>query len=396
MQTKSGFLAAVAAAAFVLALPGASARAASAADIAARLKTFLTSQGADIDWSGVSGDASSMTLKNVTVGVADEPKRAPIGDVTLSNVTESGGGYVIGTMSLPHYAVAEAGHEVDVDGVSVSGLKLPPPSDDSAMAGVMMYDKAEMQDLKVRQNGKDVFTLTDLHVDITPPKGSAPLTFEGGAKGFSADLTNISDPKSRAVVNTLGYQTINGHLDIAGSWSPKDGKLSLAKYTLAVDNAGTLGITFEMSGYTPQFLKQVHELQKQIANAPQNKKAAEGMAMLGLMQQLTFDKASITFEDASLTGKVLDLVAHQEQMRRQDIVNQAKAVIPFALAKLNNPKFAAEVTDAVSKFLDNPQSLTVIADPADPVPLAMLMAGAMTSPQQLPQQLGVKIVANKK
>ena len=57
--------------------------------------------------------------------------------------------------------------------------------------------------------------------------------------------------------------------------------------------------------------------------------SAQGMAMLGLMQQLTFNGASIRFDDDSLTGKVLDYVAKQQGMKPEDIANQAKAIVPF-------------------------------------------------------------------
>jgi hypothetical protein len=82
-------------------------------------------------------------------------------------------------------------------------------------------------------------------------------------------------------------------------------------------------------------------------------------------------------------------------MKPSDIANQAKAILPFALAQLNNPEFATQVTMAVSAYLDNPQNIEVNANPGTPLPVALLIAGGMSAPENLPNQLGVKVLANQ-
>ncbi|MGN6470223.1 MAG: hypothetical protein ACTHLC_11625, partial [Rhizobiaceae bacterium] len=103
----------------------------------------------------------------------------------------------------------------------------------------------------------------------------------------------------------------------------------------------------------------------------------------------------IRFDDDSLTGKIMEYIAQQEGMQKSDVANQAKAMLPFALAKLHNPELTAQVTNAVSKFLDDPKNLAIVASPPNPVPFAMIAAGAMSAPQQLPETLGVKVIANQ-
>lgn len=389
---------ALAASTFLIALSVTAAEAADPNDVANRLKAVLADQGLNISWAGVSGDSSQMVLSNVTASVPNADKPVAIGNVTLSDVKDGdNGAYVIGKAELPNYSVSEGPSTFDMEGVEISGLKLPGPNADAGsdpLAGMMMYDKAEVKGVSVKKDDKEIFSLSDLHVNITPPSGDEPLKFDGAAEDFSVDLTTMQDQQSRDTVEALGYNKVEGYLDMAGSWSPKDGKAILDKYDLSVKNAGTLSLSLEMSGYTPAFLKQMRALQKQMAANP-TEKSAQGMAMLGLMQQLSFDHASVSYQDDSLTGKVMDFVARKQKMQRSDIVNQAKAILPFALAQLNNPDFTAKVTQAVSTFLDDPKNLTIEAAPPAPVPFAMLMAGAMTAPQQLPQQLGVSVTANK-
>jgi hypothetical protein len=121
---------------------------------------------------------------------------------------------------------------------------------------------------------------------------------------------------------------------------------------------------------------------------------AQGLAALGLLQQLTFHSAAISVDDDSLTGRVLAYVARNQGMKPADIANQAKAVLPFLLLQLNNPELTAQATQAVSAFLDDPKNLTVSARPAQPVPFAMLMATAMMAPADLTRSLGLTVSAN--
>ena len=87
--------------------------------------------------------------------------------------------------------------------------------------------------------------------------------------------------------------------------------------------------------------------------------------MLGLMQQLTFHGATVRFDDDSLTGKVLDYVAEQQGTKPKDIANQAKAIVPFLLAQLNNPELMQSVTGAVGEISRRPEIAGDQAAPAD-------------------------------
>ncbi|TIM73041.1 MAG: hypothetical protein E5Y60_11795, partial [Mesorhizobium sp.] len=208
--------------------------------------------------------------------------------------------------------------------------------------------------------------------------------------------TLVEDPKSKEVINALGYQNITGNLAMEGTWQPADGKMELSKYDIAVDNAGTLGMTFGFGGYTLDVIKSLQEMQKKMAAQPEGAdNSAQGMAMLGVLQQLSFNSASIRFDDDSLTNKVLDYVGKQQGMSGKDVANQAKAVVPFGMAQLNNPELTAQVSAAVGKYLDDPQSIEILAEPPAAVPFALIMAGAMSNPADLTKTLGVTVKANE-
>jgi hypothetical protein len=381
----------------ILLLPVASAHALDTNTFGTRLKAVLAEQGAEITWTNITENGTQVVLEGVTIGAPGKPDKANLGNITLDNITEEAGGYKIGTITLPNYSTTEEGMTVDISGASISGLTLPAENSTDPIAALMMYSNANLTSVSVKKGDKQLFSMDNLHVEITPVADGKPLEFKGAAEKFTADLTETEDPQSKAVIEALGYQTINGYFEMAGSWQPTDGHIGLSQYDISVENAGTFGMTFDLGGYTPEFLQQVKELQKQMAAQPEGSdNSAQGMAILGMMQQLSFTSASIRWDDDSLTRKVLDFVAQSQGAKPEDIANQAKAIVPFLMAQLNNADLTAQVTEAVTKYLDEPKSFEITAEPENEVPFAVIMAGAMSgAPQDLAKTLAVSVAANE-
>ncbi len=370
--------------------------------VLARLKAEMAKQGTAIDWAkaGTSKNDEGdevITLSGVTVtaGTNTVPLQT---DVQLTGITQGDdGGYTIDELYMPSYLYQDNDSVVSLSDISLDGVQIPAEgADDSGpLAGIMMYSGADLGSMIVTVKGKQVFTMQNLSFDITPPDNSQPMEFSGGANSFSVDLDKMKDDQNRAVAQAMGYSQITGNFQLAGSWTPQDGRVKLDKYDLTVDDAGTIGISLEIAGYTPEFIKQLRQMQAQIAANPGQGNTALGFAVMGMMQQLTFDNAKIYFLDDKLTKKVLQFVAGQQGAQAKDIANQAKAMVPFMMMSLNDPELTKMAATAVSQFLDDPKNIAVAAEPDKPIPFSMIMAGAMSAPQSLPKQLGVKIRANQ-
>ncbi|MDX8469111.1 hypothetical protein RFM26_25775 [Mesorhizobium sp. VK23B] len=380
---------------FLLTLPLNAAFAADPA-VAERVKATLAAQGVDISWTGVSGDDSNVVLQGVSIKPAAEKEALPLGDVKLEGVTETNGGFDIATVSTSPFEHSKDGVTLNLSPFVIHDMKVPAEGSTDPLGSMMMYKSAELSNMTVKVGDKTAFSMDGLAVQITPPADGKAMDFTANTEKFNADLTLVDDPKSKEAIEALGYQNISGNISMAGTWQPSDGKMELSKYDISVDNAGTLGMTFDLGGYTVDFIKSMQAMQKQLASQPEGAdNSAQGMAMLGLLQQLSFNGASVRFDDDSLTGKVLDYVGKQQGMSAKDVANQAKAIVPFGMAQLNNPELTAEVSAAVNKFLDDPKSLEISAEPPSSVPFALIMAGAMSNPLDLPKTLGVKVKANE-
>ncbi|WP_199914493.1 hypothetical protein [Aminobacter sp. MSH1] len=381
---------------FLFTLPLNAALAQDATAVAERLKAVLAAQNLTLSWTSVSGDASETVLEGTSIAMAGEDKPVSVGKVTLGGITEENGGYKIETLSTEAYSLTEGTTKVDVSPLTIGNVSLPAEGSTDPLASFLMYETANLDNVSVKIGDKQAFQMTNFAAEVTPPADGNAMEFTGSAEKFTADLSLVEDPQSKAAIDALGYQNISGDFQLAGTWQPTDGRMALSNYDITVDAAGTLGMTFDLGGYTVDFLKSVQDLQKKMADQPEGTdNSAQGLAMLGLMQQLTFNGATVRFDDDSVTNKVLEYVGKQQGMSAKDIANQAKAIVPFMLMELNNPELAAQVTAAVTAYLDNPKSLEIAAKPASPVPFALLAASGMSNPKELPKTLGLTVTANQ-
>ena len=79
------------------------------------------------------------------------------------------------------------------------------------------------------------------------------------------------------------------------------------------------------------------------------------------------------FEDASITKKVLPIIAKMQGMDEAAMVANAGAMMQIGLMQLKNQAFTDQVVGAVNAFLKDPKSITVSFKPAAPVKVQQLM-----------------------
>ncbi len=358
-----------------------------------RFKQMMADQAIAIDWKEAEISGNDAVLRGVRASSASEA--VPIGDLTLVGVEESDIGYTVESIAMPSYVYEQGDTRVAIDEVELTGVILADDDADSPLAGILFYEGLTMGSAVVTAKGTDVFTMTGMEIAITEPDETTPMDYTGTSESFTVDLSTVEDPASRAAIEAMGYEQLTGNFEMAGFWNPSDGQLAMTQNDFSVDGAGTLGISIDLGGYTTDFLSAVRDLQRQMAESDDANSDAQGMAMLGLMQQLSLNGMEIAFDDDTLTGKVLQFLADQQGMRPQDVANQAKALLPLALGQLNVPDFTMQATQAVSVFLDDPQSIRIAAEPDAPVPFALIAAGAMASPQSALDQMGVVVEANR-
>ncbi|WPZ13953.1 hypothetical protein T8J41_17740 [Nitratireductor rhodophyticola] len=367
-----------------------------AEEVAARYKTLLGDQGLTAEWTGVRQEGDSIILEGASLGLVDVKAKVELGDFLLENVSESDSVYEIGRIAIDSFEQSEGGFDIALSGLSIEGLILPKEGENAPYGGLMQYRRFAVDEARVGKDEDPVFTLESLSADTTLGDGTGELSFVGAVENFWVDVAALANNSAaRSKLGEYSYEELSGRVDMAGSWALEDGRMKITRYDVKVENAGTLAITADISGYTPEFIRTLQEMQKQMESATEEQKQAQGLAMLGLMQQLSLHGASIRFSDASLTGKVLAYAAEQQGVQPEDVANQAKAIVPLMAGQYLGPDLTQSLSRAVTAYLDNPRNITISVAPEEGIPFAVLMGTAMGSPEALAKQVGLSITANE-
>jgi hypothetical protein len=367
------------------------------ADFAKALNAAYAPSGGQIEFSRADVAGNTVILRDAAIDYRGGQK-LPTGDLTFSGVEEeSGGGYTVKTLTMPDIDYRKDGNELSVQNIEIDGIQIPPVHPQAGSAPMLIYHTASTGPIKLSDKQGEIFAASGVRSSIDRTAGNAGYDTSFVADGLTLHFDRAKDPKTVKAVKALGYGTVTGALSIKASWQRDGGKVNLSQWQLKLDNVGTLDLTASLSGYTAEFIESLRQMQEKLRANPEDKKArqAYGIAMLGLIQQLNFGGASISFVDDSVTRKVLDYLGKQQGVSGDQMAAAATAMLPMALGRLQNPQFKQQIVDAVGTFLNNPKNIAIKAAPDKPVSVPTIMGAAMAAPQTLPDVLNVTVTANQ-
>jgi hypothetical protein len=362
--------------------------------VADAVKAQFSNMGLSITAAGAELQGANVVLKDLTFMPAGTPdaEAAKLGDVTLENVTENAGGYVVSKISAPARSITNPDGTFEFGGATITNVKFGGAAATDPIAAAVFYESFTTGPMKFVAEGAEVFRMDGIELTVSPYVAGAPLKTDLKFNNIYGNFSTVPDPQAKQVLTDLGLLEVKGNVFATGSWNPADGRFVISEESFDFENIGRLNFTFDISGYTSDFVKATQDLMK--ANQ-QSTDAAKGMAMMGLMQQLSINSLSIRFDDKSITGRVMDYVAKQQGQPREAIAAQVKGMIPLVAMQLQDADFTTVLTTAVSAFVDNPKSLEIKAAPPAAVPVSMLVATGMAQPQALIKQLNLQVIANQ-
>jgi len=368
-----------------------SALAADAQAFGERLKSVMAGQSVVLSYASATADGDDVVLGDAKIAPQRPGAEAlGLGDLRFEDVAGSTPeGWRAGRVVLNDVDQAEGGTRVTVSGAAVEGLSLKGTNDTSAALSPVYFERANVGTVGIEKDGKSVVGVENVRLQNA---GSATegyrSTFDVGK--FRVDTTASGAPGGAAVMTELGYPQVSGDVSGVASWNPQSGALTLSPLQIEVDDAGELAFAYTITGYTPSFIQSLAQLSEQM-KATNGQSEGAGMAVIGLVSQLYLQSASLEFEDRSLTNRLLDYFAKQNNQNRAQLVASLTGMMPLALGYLQNPAFQAKVSSAVTDFLQNPQSLRIEIAPPAPVPATQIIGAAMGAPQTLPQVLNVDV-----
>lgn len=368
-------------------------------DLLKKINAAFATGGTAITAESVEVSGSDVVLKGVKLGVEGETTEKPLGlaELTLQGVTEEdGGAYFIDRVEFPEVNVTEEKSSFKVQDLYLAGVYVPGDANAQGIDSLMFYEEAHSGPIDVTVDGKSVFSMAEAVGTMGLSDDETTITFEGNVTGVKADLSTVEDPKAKESIEALGLTTLDGNMSMSGSWEVESGTIDIEDYAIDFANVGKLSMAFSMSGYTLDLVKQMQEQARMMQAQPQNEQAqqAAGLAMLGLVQQLSLVNAQIRFEDAGITKRGLDYAGKSQGTDGAQMAQMVKGMVPILLAQAKLGALQNEVSAAVNAYLDDPKALTIAAAPANPVAFPMIMGAAMGAPETIPGLIGLKVTAN--
>ncbi len=353
-------------------------------------------QGAGIVPGSVEVNGSNVTLRNSRFEAGTGQGSLPLGTIEMEGVEEDAGGYTIETVTFENVDVRQEKTEISASDIVMSGVTVPASTTGNSLDSVLLYDEATTGPMEIKLDGKSVASIGSSKLTTDVSDDDKKISFDLQVADIKADLGTIDDPATKQTISDLGVTSLDGKVSMTGSWDLEPGTLAIEEYAFDFANIGKLDMAFSLSGYTLDFVRSANETARAMEANPNKQEAeqAANLAMLGLMQRLTFNSAMISFADDGITEKALDVVGKQQGTSGDQLAQMIKAMTPIVLAQYNVPELQNALSQAVNTYLDNPGSLTITAQPQSPIPFPMILGAGMGAPNTLPQVLGVTVKAN--
>ncbi|WP_034492096.1 hypothetical protein [Afifella pfennigii] len=319
-----------------------------------------------------SGGGGSVTLSDVTFAPQDGETRTQFTEVALTGLAEAGEAFTAEEIVLSDGTMSgETSGEIGE--VVIAEASFPRQGTAEGDELRVSYRRISGSDISLTpQERSEPMIIPIFAMDVDNIVDGVPQHSKGSAEGVVIPLSYF--PAGEEITPAaLGYDEMVFNVAWEGSRDPQTQDLSLSEVSLTLRDGGTLAV------------------KGQLNVGGSDEAAGDPFGGIGAMSVSSF---TLTYEDASLAGRVLEHYAKAQNMSREEYANQLSAALPFMLSFLQNPEFQSEAAAAIGAFLTDPKSLTISVEPSDPVSGAQILQLIGTAPQTIPDILNASVKAN--
>ncbi len=371
--------------------------------VAAIFKSWATQLRATPAYDKIETDSSgNVTISNLaaTVGAQDPATtvKLTIGSIALENVAAEANGLIgVGTATFSDTKVEFAGPDnktvvIEIPKSGAQDWYVAVPGDNPTP---MQAFRASMGIAKKMTSGEIKITAEGQNFSakgVESAWSGDPVT---GAGKTTMSLNDLVIPEAAlAVMDPSGQLKALGYSDITLNMTG-EGELSVTGDNFGM--TGAFGVSSkDMAGLTFTYgasdipIAVMAEMQ----TAQKTGRPPDFNMLLPQLMNVSLNGFKIRFEDASITKKLLPVIARMQGMDEAAMVANAGAMMQLSLMQLKNQAFTDQVVGAVNAFLKDPKSFSVSFQPAAPVKVQQLMTLDPANPGAAVDVLGVSVTAN--
>ncbi len=322
-------------------------------------------------------DGSNIDIQGFKITRTSEEETISFDDVVIESPVDSASGVFESpkiTFSGGTLTGQSSGTLGDATITEVTVLD-PAKQTGSGIGGSILFHTAEATDLKVtRKDQPGDVTVDRIHVESGNVVNNVAQDSKGSVEGITLSAA-LFPPEAAFKPASIGYDNLVLDVSWDGSRDLAAKTMTIRDFTLSIEDGGDLSVE-GVIGEVPD------------ATSLNDPAAAQNVA------KTQVHNLTIRYDDKSLAGRVLDFMAKQQNVSREDYAKQISAALPFLLMTLNNQAFQDQVATAIGGFLQDPKSLTIDIEPQAPVSGDDLIALAKTQPGAIPDKLNASVTAN--
>lgn len=347
-------------------------------------------------------DGSNVTITNLSLTKpakdADPAMSIKTAEVDFTGITDQGNSlWQIGKASFTNTSLQLIGKDsnlsITIPGATAEGwyvraLPATPTPKDELLSTLTFANKMSSGPITITSSGQ---TLKIDGIDTT--WNGDPAT---GMGKFSLKVSNFAVPEATlAAFDTgnmwkqLGYSGLNFDITTDGDLTPTGDNLAYSfNLSLGARNVGSLSLNAAVDNLPVAAYAQM--LKDQMAG-----KGINFAAMSPQLQGVEIKGGSLRFDDASITNKMLPLIATMQGMDEKVLLASIPPTVQLTLVQFQNETLTKQAVDAVTKFLADPKSLMVSLKPVAPMKVSDISALDPAKPGDAISKLGVTVTANE-
>lgn len=326
-----------------------------------------TSDGATVTITGVTATWRETTVATVPVVVISDAQPTDVGGFTAARI-----GFDGGTITDPRGKVTWATGAID-------DVVVPAASEIRDRAKVRPFGALSMGTLLVESPSLAApIAVASFGTTIDQIADSLPSSVGFTAAGIALPVALIANSIVGVMATMMDYQEFVADLSVVGVYDTDAHTASLEALSIDVPDVGRIMATARASAFS---IGAITDPDEEVA------KQARADARL--------EAATVRIENTGIVERFLDMQAQMLGATRDDVRKQiVEGALPFALSFVKNVAFRDQFQAAVATFLADPRSLTIIAEPPEPVPLGQFMRAIARAPTTIPDLLAPRVEAN--
>lgn len=245
---------------------------------------------------------------------------------------------------------AEAGPEIPLAGGVVRGLILNlSQTGDVAMAGLTI----ELGEVVEGVPYSVFITIDDVEVPM-----------------------DLADSQPFSIVREMGFASLIMDLTISGTFDSENDTLLADSVDVAIQDFGHLDISGVFSGLPLGMLQEPGGVEEVLAAAK-------------------VESLEARFENGGAMDAFLRVQAELTGVAPEDVAVGLAFVVQAYLQTFDDPDLLRQVGPAVTAFLRDPRTISLVAAPGEPVPLMEIVGLVLSAPTALPSLLELVVTANE-